>query len=358
MVTQTWDLLYGRQPLSRDAVLFVVALALHLPLFLMEVKAPLKPGDNKNPLVVIEMREAAISRVMAQGMGMPSPLPTKLATTIDLSHLIKTQAALPPPTMVPINQPVSINRIQAPVIPPALIESKNLALPSKGTVGSLTPNVSPLEKIIDKGQFLVAQNTIGSIDEGSHSISVGKTHAIVVPTGAVPRGEVGIAEPSTRSGKILLASPPLVEPAVPVTTLKKDAHVGAPIAFADEPENKEISEFAVIKAKPRDLSKEQIQKELFPVQGELKDRGIAYQEIPEYPEWAQKKGIESSVRFRFWVTPDGRVKENIQLVRGSGYPELDELAKSALQRWVFHKLPQAKGNVVEQGDIEFRFSVK
>jgi TonB family protein len=90
----------------------------------------------------------------------------------------------------------------------------------------------------------------------------------------------------------------------------------------------------------------------------LKDRGIAYQEIPEYPEWARKKGIESSVRFRFWVTPDGRVKETIQLVRGSGYPELDELAKSALQRWVFHKLPQAKGNVVEQGDIEFRFSVK
>ena len=78
----------------------------------------------------------------------------------------------------------------------------------------------------------------------------------------------------------------------------------------------------------------------------------------EFPEWARKRGIEATVRLRFSVTPDGRVKENIDTVLGSGYSELDKLARSALLKWVFEPLAADKGNEVQDGEIEFKFSIK
>ncbi|MBL8023256.1 MAG: energy transducer TonB [Elusimicrobia bacterium] len=358
MVTRSWELVYGRQPVSRDTFLFLVALVLHLPLFMMEVKAPLK-GNVRNPLIVIQMREAAIDRVVAQGMVVPPPVLGKVTKTIDLSHLIKPPVSLPTPTGTTSPKLPDINRILAPAIPAPLVAGGVTPLQVNSDSKPLSTSGVNIEKIIDRGQFLVAKNTIGSIETGGgHSISVDKTQTIVVPSGASPRGELGLVAPSVKSGKILLAPPPSSEPALPTSGLKKDTHAGAPITFAETNKNKDVLDFPAIQAKPRDLTKEQRLKELFPVRGELKDRGIDYQEIPEYPEWARKKGIEASVQFQFWVTPDGRVKENINLIRTSGYPELDELAQAALSRWVFKKLPSKKGNIVEEGSIEFRFSLK
>jgi TonB family protein len=110
--------------------------------------------------------------------------------------------------------------------------------------------------------------------------------------------------------------------------------------------------------KPRELTPEQRQKELFPIRGALLGRGVLKSEQPEVPEWFRKKGIEATVRLRFSVTPDGRVKENIDTAVGSGYAELDSLAKSALLKWVFEPLDPAKGNEVQDGVIEFKFSIK
>lgn len=68
--------------------------------------------------------------------------------------------------------------------------------------------------------------------------------------------------------------------------------------------------------------------------GEVANRKILNKVRPTYPEKAKKEGWEGVVVLKFWVTPEGAVK-NIQLVRSSGYPELDNSAKSALSQWKF-----------------------
>lgn len=81
------------------------------------------------------------------------------------------------------------------------------------------------------------------------------------------------------------------------------------------------------------------------VTGPLGERALLHMELPEYPEWAERQGIQSSVRFRFWVSPDGHVIR-IETKRRSAYPELESLAREALLRWRFAPLP--RGNLSEE----------
>jgi TonB family protein len=97
-------------------------------------------------------------------------------------------------------------------------------------------------------------------------------------------------------------------------------------------------------------------KEMFQLTGELKDRPRTYQEVPQYPAWAEQQGIESAVILEFSVEPNGVVKDAIVVVRTSGYPELDELAKKALRRWKFAPLPDDV-NRVEVGRIVFNYTL-
>jgi TonB family protein len=343
-----WDLVYGRPPISRDAVLFVVALALHLPLFLMQFKAVVKPNGQAPSFVEIKTRDEAIERILRRGMALPPPLPPVIAKPLNLGNLIRTRPEPPvlPPPVVRIN--AGINRVSPLVSVPKQVSSVP-AIP----IGDPTVIKS------DKGTFRMAPNTIQSIDVGvEKSITVGKATKINIPTGAVAQAEQGIQSPSLLTSKILVAALPAGDPVTPKSEIKVDKHAGAKISVEEKPKNWEEEELPVIQAVPRSLTPEERKKELFPIHGVLKDRGVDRQEIPEYPEWARKKGIESSVKFRFSVTADGRVKENIEIVKGSGYTELDELARTALLRWVFTRLPPEKGNLVQDGIIEFRFSIK
>ncbi|MEO0211779.1 MAG: energy transducer TonB [candidate division WOR-3 bacterium] len=87
--------------------------------------------------------------------------------------------------------------------------------------------------------------------------------------------------------------------------------------------------------------------------GEVANRKILNKVKPTYPEKARKEGWEGVVVLKFWVTPDGAVK-NIQLVRSSGYPELDNSAKSALSQWRF----AAKDVTVDEwGQLTVRFTL-
>ncbi|MGC8894519.1 MAG: energy transducer TonB [candidate division WOR-3 bacterium] len=87
--------------------------------------------------------------------------------------------------------------------------------------------------------------------------------------------------------------------------------------------------------------------------GEVANRKILSKVKPSYPEKARKEGWEGVVVLKFWVTPEGAVK-NIQLVRSSGYPELDNSAKSALSQWRF----AAKDVTADEwGQLTVRFTL-
>lgn len=97
-------------------------------------------------------------------------------------------------------------------------------------------------------------------------------------------------------------------------------------------------------------------KEMFQLTGELKDRARQHQEVPRYPAWAEQQGIEAAVVLEFSVEPSGIVKDAIVVVRTSGYPELDDLAKKALRKWKFVPLPDGE-NRVEVGRITFNYTL-
>lgn len=77
--------------------------------------------------------------------------------------------------------------------------------------------------------------------------------------------------------------------------------------------------------------------------GQVADRELTSWRLPAYPEWAKREAIEGSVRLRFFVRPDGGVKENVMIERTSGYEDFDRNATVALLDWRFEAVPGATG---------------
>jgi TonB family protein len=91
--------------------------------------------------------------------------------------------------------------------------------------------------------------------------------------------------------------------------------------------------------------------------GEVADRPIVSHVMPVYPEWAKDQAVEGTVTLRFYVLPDGRVKENIQVERTAGFADFDNNAVRALAQWRF--APLSGGASVEQwGSITFRYRLR
>jgi TonB family protein len=91
--------------------------------------------------------------------------------------------------------------------------------------------------------------------------------------------------------------------------------------------------------------------------GEVSGRRLREHTVPEYPEWAQRDGVEVSVRLLFTVLADGRVKENVLVERTSGFDDFDRLAMAALAAWRFESLDP--GTTTEQwGRVEFKYRLK
>lgn len=62
---------------------------------------------------------------------------------------------------------------------------------------------------------------------------------------------------------------------------------------------------------------------------------VLIQEVkPQYPMGARKAGIEGNSQLKIQVLPDGSVGE-IQLVKSTGDPSLDEAAQKAVKQWKF-----------------------
>lgn len=95
---------------------------------------------------------------------------------------------------------------------------------------------------------------------------------------------------------------------------------------------------------------------IFEIRGPLSDRTVFYRELPSYPEWAEKEGIEAGVSVHFVVLSDGKVKDNLYVVKTSGYPVLDKLVMEALRNWKFVSLKGDLYGKEEWGVLTFYFS--
>lgn len=63
-------------------------------------------------------------------------------------------------------------------------------------------------------------------------------------------------------------------------------------------------------------------------------RGVLYNELPELPEWFEKKGIDSVLWLNLTVGSDGHV-ESAQIYRTCGFKELDAKYREAVMKWKF-----------------------
>jgi len=86
--------------------------------------------------------------------------------------------------------------------------------------------------------------------------------------------------------------------------------------------------------------------------GPVADRPLVSYQVPVYPEWAKRDGVEGSVTLYFFVLPDGRVKENILVERTSGFSDFDTGAVEALRKWRFQAIP---GSSEQWGRITFNY---
>jgi len=95
----------------------------------------------------------------------------------------------------------------------------------------------------------------------------------------------------------------------------------------------------------------------FEIGGPVGDRKITQRRLPEYPAWAEEKGITALVKIYFTVRPDGTLRTNMRIVSSSGYEELDDLAKQALQQWRFSPTSDESSAESAWGIITFRFTL-
>lgn len=87
--------------------------------------------------------------------------------------------------------------------------------------------------------------------------------------------------------------------------------------------------------------------------GPVVGRKILTSYLPLYPDWARAENIEADVVIRFYVSPQGMVREKLWLERTSGYSKLDQLAMEAFKKWIFEPIEAATGD--QWGIITFRY---
>ena len=90
------------------------------------------------------------------------------------------------------------------------------------------------------------------------------------------------------------------------------------------------------------------------VKGVIAQRGIRTKIVPEYPQWARKKGVEGEITVEIIVAPSGIVKK-VTVVNKSGYKELDQIVVDAVKKWIFDPLPSLIKQEDQVGIIPFKF---
>ena len=90
------------------------------------------------------------------------------------------------------------------------------------------------------------------------------------------------------------------------------------------------------------------------LEGPAADRPVVASKLPQYPDWARRQAVEAVVTLHFSVLPDGRVREDVQVLKTGGFRDFDERAVAALRQWRFSALPDGDAGG-QWGTITFRF---
>ena len=91
------------------------------------------------------------------------------------------------------------------------------------------------------------------------------------------------------------------------------------------------------------------EKEALVLEGPAHQRVLYYRpDRPPLPRWVDLKKVKTDLRFKFWITPDGKT-ESIETVVSSGDPEVDLIGVRYLRRWRFN--PKQEGR--EWGVVSF-----
>ncbi|MCS7250476.1 MAG: energy transducer TonB [candidate division WOR-3 bacterium] len=93
------------------------------------------------------------------------------------------------------------------------------------------------------------------------------------------------------------------------------------------------------------------------IAGPISERKILKKSLPKYPSWAIEKRISGFVILKIWVTPEGKVEENIEIIESSGYPQLDKIVLETIKEWVFAPLEKETKKEIQWGIIKFRFEL-
>ncbi|MEW6095689.1 MAG: TonB family protein [bacterium] len=74
------------------------------------------------------------------------------------------------------------------------------------------------------------------------------------------------------------------------------------------------------------------------ISGPASKRKALYQPKFNLPYWLEKRGQSVHGKLKIWVLPDGSV-DKVEIEESFGYAEIDKLARDAVYKWRFYKLP-------------------
>jgi protein TonB len=137
-----------------------------------------------------------------------------------------------------------------------------------------------------------------------------------------------------------------IKEAEPINLEAKILKKEKPIEFKESKEEMKIS-----------LNENQGKNIKIAVTGPISQRKILKKVLPQYPHWAIEKGICGYLVLKIWVSPEGKVEDNVEVIETSGYPELDNLAIKVIKEWTFEPLAENEKKEIEWGIIKFRFEL-
>lgn len=418
---KTWFALYGGSPWPTDMAWLAVAVAVHLPLLTLSMSDPKsfsRGGLTLHRIQLIETqtieRRASLAAPAALPRLKPAPEERKKPEAPSTAKrpapvLPRVLApALPPPELKMAMPPAALlqSRALSPraTAPPRLAGREGFQGQNRPAGGSSTlPDMKgggatavlsvggraggPGGAVLEgkKGFAVAAGSSLSSIGGRSDAGGIAAGPVVVVTVAARPRADASVLSPVVkgRSSSSSAGPPGVARPGGPaggigikmggsLTTLDAGAGRGAvPAAAArgrpGSPDGieKSFSESQTFLDASRSFPAASVPirraaappRPLFTIAGPLADRPVVHRTLPVYPDWARAQGVEAAVTLQFSVTAEGRVKDNILLVRTSGYPAMDRLAAEALRTWLFSNLPADRARE-EVGSITMTFFIR
>jgi TonB family protein len=91
----------------------------------------------------------------------------------------------------------------------------------------------------------------------------------------------------------------------------------------------------------------------YTIEGEISKRRIIYKLLPQYPKGQE---VETKVRVRIFVAPDGRIERMVLVKKGGDI--FDKITLNALREWKFEKLPPNLPQEIQEGVITFVYKLR